>query len=242
MNFCFIYKGNTRKNANLRLKSFMSSHHIVRENQEPALIIANGDPCSMDLLNQLLEWSPTVVVLDSAMEKVMDLGIKVDVLLGDFDRNFDAERYRTLQHPIKIVHTPDQEHTDLDKAYLYLIEQGAKAVNVVWATGKRADHAITNMTNIARYRNDLKIVLYDDHSKIYLLPYKFEKWYPQNFKISLIPIGIAANVTSENLFYPLDNSNLQIGYSTSSSNHVAADGFVKIEYLEGDLLMMECND
>lgn len=242
MNFYFIYRGDILKNANLRIKSIMSSHHIVRENQEPALIIANGEPCSIDLLNQLLEWSPMVVVLDSAMEMVMELGIKVDVLLGDFDRDFDAERYRALQHPIKIVHTPDQEHTDLDKAYLYLIEQGAKAVNVVWATGKRADHAITNMTNIARYRNQLKIVLYDDHSKIFLLPYKFEKWYPQNFKISLIPIGTASKVNSQNLFYPLKDTNLQIGYSTSSSNHVAADGFVKIEYADGDLLMMECND
>jgi thiamine pyrophosphokinase len=35
------------------------------------------------------EWSPLVIVLDSAMERVMKLDIKVDVLLGDFDRDFD---------------------------------------------------------------------------------------------------------------------------------------------------------
>jgi len=46
----------------------MSSHHIVREKQEPALIIANGEACSTELLNQLLEWSPFVVVLDGAYE------------------------------------------------------------------------------------------------------------------------------------------------------------------------------
>jgi thiamine pyrophosphokinase len=32
----------------------------------------------------------TTIVLDSAMERVMKLNIKVDVLLGDFDRDFDA--------------------------------------------------------------------------------------------------------------------------------------------------------
>ena len=58
----------------------MSSHHIVRDDQEPALIIANGAACSSELLGQLLEWSPLVVVLDSAMERVVALGIKVDVL------------------------------------------------------------------------------------------------------------------------------------------------------------------
>jgi len=61
----------------------MSSHHIVRDDQEPALIIANGEACSYELLGQLLEWSPFVIVLDSAMERALELGIKVDVLLGD---------------------------------------------------------------------------------------------------------------------------------------------------------------
>ena len=32
----------------------MSSHHIVRDDQEPALIIANGAACSDELLGQLL--------------------------------------------------------------------------------------------------------------------------------------------------------------------------------------------
>lgn len=220
----------------------MSSHHFVRENQEPALIIANGAACSMELLSELLEWSPLVLVLDSAMERVMELGIKIDVLLGDFDRNFDAHYYQTLQYPLEIVHTPDQMHTDLDKAYMYLIERGIKAANVVWATGKRADHTITNMTNIVRYREQLKIVLYDDHSKIFLLPYSFEKWYPKDFKLSLIPVGEAKNISTQNLAYLLQNDDLAIGYRTSSSNHVLNDGFVTIEYEMGNLLMMECKD
>ena len=71
----------------------MSSHHIVRDDQEPALIIANGASCSEELMGQLLEWSPLVIVLDSAIERVLELGIKVDVLLGDFDRGFNPEYY-----------------------------------------------------------------------------------------------------------------------------------------------------
>ena len=63
----------------------MSSHHIVRDDQEPALIIANGAACSDELMGQLLEWSPLVIVLDTAIERVIPLNIKVDVLLGDFE-------------------------------------------------------------------------------------------------------------------------------------------------------------
>jgi len=220
----------------------MSSHHIVRDDQEPALIIANGASCNPELLGQLLEWSPLVIVLDSAMVRVMELDIKVDVLLGDFDRGFDPEIYKISQYPIEIVHAPDQNKTDLEKAFDYLIERKIPAVNVVWATGRRADHTITNLTNITRYRNLLKIVILDDHSKVFLLPKQFEKWYTANTPISLIPIGTVTGIHSENLFYPLKNDSLTIGYRTGSSNHVAQDGLVTISHDEGDLLMMECLD
>ena len=220
----------------------MSSHHIVRDDQEPALIIANGAACNEELLGQLLEWSPLVIVLDSAIERVLELGIKVDVLLGDFDRGFDAEYYKESQYPIEIVHTPNQDKTDLEKAFDYLIEKGHKAANVIWATGKRADHTITNITNIVRYRNSLKIVILDDHSKIFLLPTKFEKWYTKDTPLSLIPIGEVNGITSKNLFYPLQNDTLSIGIRTGSSNHVTEDGIVTIEHSNGNLLLMECWD
>lgn len=220
----------------------MSSHHIVRDDQEPALIIANGAACNNELLGQLLEWSPLVIVLDSAIERVIDLNIKVDVLLGDFDRGFDPHQFIKSQYPIEIVHTPDQNKTDLEKAFDYLIERKIPAVNVVWATGKRADHTITNLTNIVRYRDLLKIVILDDHSKVFLLPKKFEKWYTANTPISLIPIGHVTGIHSENLLYPLQNDSLTIGYRTGSSNSVVKDGMVTIEHQDGDLLMMECLD
>ena len=220
----------------------MSSHHIVRDDQEPALIIANGASCSNELLGQLLEWSPLVIVLDSAIDRVLDLNIKVDVLLGDFDNDFDAEKVKEKQYPIEIVHTPNQNKTDLEKAFDYLIEKGHKAVNVIWATGKRADHTITNITNIIAYRNQLKIVILDDHSKVFLLSKTFEKWYTANTIISIIPIGKVTGITTQNLFYSLSNEDLIIGYRTGSSNHVAKDGIVKIEHQEGDLLLMECWD
>ena len=220
----------------------MSSHHIVRDDQEPALIIANGAACSEELLGQLLEWSPLVIVLDSAIDRVLELGIKVDVLLGDFDRGFDADSYKEKQYPIEIVHTPNQDKTDLEKAFDYLINRGIPAVNVVWATGKRTDHTITNITNIVQFRNQLKIVILDDHSKVFLLPNKFEKWYPKNTPLSLIPIGEVSGIHSQNLYYPLENDTLTIGYRTGSSNHVNHDGIVTIEHKKGDLLLMECWD
>ncbi|WP_026994245.1 thiamine diphosphokinase [Flectobacillus major] len=220
----------------------MSSHHIIRDEQEPALIIANGEACHPELLGQLLEWSPLVVVLDSAIHRVLELGIKVDVLLGDFDRELDLDTIRQLQYPLEIVHTPDQEKHDLEKAFEYLVERGFPAANVIWATGRRADHTMTNITNVVRFRDKLKIVIIDDYSKIFLLPYQFQKWYTKATPISLIPVGVVSGIVTQGLKYNLYDESLTLGYRTGSSNEVEEDGFISIQYKEGDLLMMECTD
>jgi thiamine pyrophosphokinase len=227
---------------NSKLQTRLSSHHIVRENQEPALVIANGEACSGDLLGQLLEWAPFVVVLDGALPRVLDLGIKIDVLLGDFDREFNPEIVRQFQADVAIVHAPDQEKTDLEKAFDFLLQRGHRAANVVWATGRRADHTITNLTSLVRYRDRLAVTLLDDYSRVYLLPRTFEKWYPAGTPLSLIPVGTATGIVTENLRYNLRDEALTLGYRTGSSNEAATDGLVKIRHAGGDLLMMECWD
>jgi thiamine pyrophosphokinase len=219
----------------------MSSHHIVREGQEPALIIANGEACSTELLGQLLEWSPFIIVLDGAIQRVLDLGIKVDILLGDFDSN--AHVLEQIEHmPIEIVHTPDQNKTDLQKAIEFLIDRNFEAVNIVWATGRRADHSLTNMTDIVRYKSQINIVMIDDYSRIIPLKQSFTKWYEHGRIISLMPVGTVEGITTSGLLYNLQNETLKIGYRSGISNQVAADGIVQITISNGDLLLMECFD
>lgn len=220
----------------------MSSHHIVRDEQEPALLIANGADCDPELLGQLLEWSPTVVVLDSAIWRVLDLDVKVDVLLGDFDRDLDLDAVRARQYPIEIIPAPDQNKTDLQKGIEWLIGRGYPAVNIVWATGRRADHTITNLTSIVQYKDQIRIVIFDDHSKVFPLRGTFRKWYAKDTPISLIPVGVVEGVVTEGLAYNLHDEPLTLGYRTSSSNAAAQDGFVTVSARAGDLLIMECWD
>ena len=220
----------------------MSSHHIVREKQEPALIIANGEACSEELLGQLLEWSPFVVVLDHAIYRVLDLGIKIDVWMGDFDQDHDFDEIHARQEPLEIIATPDQEKTDLEKAIDFLIDRGFPAANIVWATGRRADHAITNITNMVRYKERIRLVMFDDYSKIFPLSGVFEKWYVAGTPISLIPVGAVNGIVTSGLKYNLHNETLTMGYRTGNSNEVATDGLVRISSADGDLLIMECWD
>lgn len=220
----------------------MSSHHIVKEKQEPALIIANGEACTEELLGQLLEWSPFIVVLDQAIYRVLELGIKIDVWMGDFDQQHDFESIRSQQEPLEIINTPDQNKTDLEKAIDFLIGRGFPAANIVWATGRRADHAITNITNLVRYKNQIRLVLFDDHSKIFPLKGTYEKWYVAGTPISLIPVGQVSGIQTSGLKYNLNDETLILGQRSGNSNEAEKDGIVRISAQKGDLLIMECWD
>ncbi len=224
----------------------MSSHHIVREKQEPALIIANGEACQSEIIEELLEWSPFVMVLDGAYERVHSLGIKIDLLFGDFDGiRTELDQIKETQFPIEIIHAPDQDKTDLEKAIEYLIDKGFPAVNIIWATGLRADHTFANISNLPKYAEKIKLKIIDNHSLIYPIlpsPHIYKKWFKAKTSLSLIPINRASEISTKNLRYPLNNESLILGQRTGNSNEVLSDGIVEIVYNSGALLIMECKD
>jgi thiamine pyrophosphokinase len=84
--------------------------------------------------------------------------------------------------------------------------------------------------------------LLDDYSKIFLLPKHYQKWYTKDTVLSLIPVGTVEQITTQNLYYSLENETLLLGYKTGSSNHVIEDGIVDVKHQKGDLLLMECWD
>jgi len=217
----------------------MSSHHIVRDKQEPALIVANGAACSEELLGQLLEWSPFVLALDGAIDRLVLQGIKVDAVLGDFDSTDRLEQHILNQQPLLVLHRPDQEKTDLEKGIDYLLEEGHKAANIVWATGLRFDHTYANFSNLVKYAGRIQLSLIDDHSRVYQLPTHFRKWYAAGTILSLMPVGRVAGIHTTNLLYPLANDWLEIGSRIGTSNQVVADGWVEISHSSGALLLGE---
>ena len=223
----------------------MSSHHFVRDKQEPALIIANGEECSNDLLNQLLEWNPFVLVLDGALDRVLLKGIKVDAVLGDFD-SLNVNRLSVeAEQEIHWEFVEDQNKTDLEKGIEYLIANDHKAINIVWSGGKRLDHAHNNLLTVARYAREIPICVLDDYSKAFCLfgeNHGFSKYYPAGTTLSLIPITDVTGLATTGLRYNLSDEDLIIPNRTGSSNEVPEDGIITIDFTSGILMLMECFD
>jgi len=217
----------------------MSSHHFVIDGQEPALIIANGQRSEQKLLDQLLEWCPFVLVLDGALQDVLDKGVTFNAVSGDFDSEKNAEsKTKHLLH-VEVISTPDQDFTDLEKGIQICRSKGYTDIHVVWGTGKRMDHSIGNLDLIIGLKDQVNIIFWDDFQKIYRAPDGFKKWYPVDAGISLVPWPICLGVTAKNLKWPLDKLDLTLAGQLGTCNRIANEGMLEIVYQEGDLVLFE---
>ena len=137
----------------------MSSHHIVREKQEPALIILSTQNFEEEYLGQLLEWSPTVMVAENIIEEVQSLGIKIDIIVS---RNIN---YQSSQENVKIIFS---ESDTLEDGLKHLIAEGYPAVNIISNHFETKDYLF--------YADLIDLVIFDQDKKIYPIKSGFSKW------------------------------------------------------------------
>jgi len=160
----------------------MSSHHIVKEKQEPALYIHEFGNFNEEYLGQLLEWSPTIMVAASEYEKVVSLDIKVDVIVGNPDAGVE------LQENIRIV---TQQRKGIEDAMEFLIREKYPAVNVI--------SKISSFDDLTCYLPDINLVLFTERSKHYAIKDGFSVWKPAGtiFLIDIIAYFEADNLMQE---------------------------------------------
>jgi len=96
-----------------------------------------------------------VIATDGAAARLVKHGIIPDLVVGDFD-SLPAEALPQLP-PDSLIHVPDQDRCDLDKAIATAIERGYRHLKVVGALGRRWDHSLTAISLLMRYANQAQI-------------------------------------------------------------------------------------
>lgn len=187
----------------------MSSHHIVREKQEPALLIAGLDNFPDELLGQLLEWSPTVIVTADQAERVQTYGIKIDWLVGD-------ELMDLGQSDVKLI--PANGDVPVNAALKYLIAQNYPAANII------TDNF--NVADIKDYMNKLDLVVFFENKKIIAVRSGFSKWKPAGDRIEFL-------TPPHNFLYTGLFAESDTVFKTTS------DGFFTLQFSDNFLIIAE---
>jgi hypothetical protein len=107
----------------------MSSHHFVKEQQEPAVFILNTEGLNFGSVSPLLEWVPTVLVWQDCLDEVLSWGIKVDVILAEESFQRDNLQLLQEQYPVRFLSATAENF--LDKGLNYLQATQHKGAHLI---------------------------------------------------------------------------------------------------------------
>ena len=147
----------------------MSSHHIVRDEQEPALLILDLMSGPESWFGELLEWAPTIMVASGQLEKVLSYGFKLDMVLCGEGELAGLKQGLTHQAPLQFITTTHNENR-LNVALHYLVASGYGSVNIVSPFPSLRD------TNLSDIENILTMVCYDGIYRWFRVDGLFKKW------------------------------------------------------------------
>lgn len=190
----------------------MSSHHFVKEGQEPALVILEAN--SLEAVEPLLEWAPLVIVSEQVLDEVLRWGIKVDVVAAMTENIAHLDQRLSDHGPVKFLEYSD----DLASAlFEFLVSNKQQAVTLV-------SNSFREMMDASRsFGKSLNIsILTSSVRWSYIAGGHFKKWVPKGSTIFVEagnPVQIQLAGTEKSL--------------TGDRIVTSADGIVSLKCPEG---------
>lgn len=198
-----------------------------------ALVFANGQPPSLQLMRDLARGAGLLVAADGGAGYAVAAGLTVQHVVGDLDSVSAA--IRDALPPGAVHRDPDPDHTDLEKAVAFCVARGYSEIDVVAAGGGRADHALANLSIPILFRGRARVRLIDDEFEISLVEGSATIDRPAGTIVSLIAAAPCAGVTTTGLRWDLDDHSL--AFSPYGVHNEVARRPATVSVRSGDLLL-----
>lgn len=190
----------------------MSSHHFVRDGQEPALLIA--DPVFDDALNALLEWAPYIAVSSGSVHQLISAGTKIDTVI--LEREEIQNQLHGLladQGPVALI-VPAVDKSTVAAGLEHLIRKREAGVNILSASPE------TIFDQAQPYAGRIQISVFVGGIKWSLIDRgAFEKWFPGGSHLLVRKGESAQNIE----FQGLKHSNGVLEVITSGLVRIASE-------------------
>ena len=180
-----------------------------------------------------------VVCADSGVTLALQLGLEIDVVVGDLDSVPEEDLHRAEEAGAEVRrHPPDKDRTDLELALQVAAEQ-ADVVVVVGGAGGRLDHALANVAALASDElADVAVRARLGPDDVHVVRDRAELDLPPGTTVTLLPSGGAARgITTDGLRYPLDDGDLS-AWSARGVSNVVETSPVRLALREGCLLVV----
>ena len=181
-----------------------------------------------------------VIAADSGLDRAEELGLRVDLVVGDFDSVRTETLAAAAARGVAIERfAAAKDKTDLELALDRALDRRSTRVLLLAVEGGRVDHAIANVLLLANDRYaGIEIDAWTDDATISVVRGRRQFAWNVGDTVSLLAVGpTARGVKTQGLTYPLNDEVLTLGSSRGVSN-VVADDSVVIELDSGVLLVI----
>jgi thiamine pyrophosphokinase len=168
-----------------------------------AILFLNGEPPEKADIPDLEGYSQSLCA-DGAYAYLHEYGIIPDLILGDMDSLPVPLRSKEVGR--RIVELPDQDYTDFEKILMYLHEKtDIRKIDVYGASGREQDHFLGNLHVANKYQDKFDLTFYDQYQTYFMVSSSTILKDVQGKTISLIPLFLATNVTTQGLRWELED-------------------------------------
>ena len=170
--------------------------------KEKIILILNGKIPNWENILSFLKNYDSIICADGAANKIINLGLVPDYILGDLD-SIDKKNLRKYSE--KIIELKNQNYNDLHKSLLWCKEKKIKNIDIIGIDGKRIDHTIGNFSIILDCISFIDITIHTKYGIMYTVnkKRKFKNCYKKN--ISIFNSKLENKITTYGLKYNLDN-------------------------------------
>ncbi|WP_265444610.1 thiamine diphosphokinase [Acetivibrio straminisolvens] len=186
-----------------------------------ALIVCNGSIIDYSYHKKFFEEADFIVCADGGALHLQRLGIKPDVLLGDFDSIEDKHLEYYKEQNVEIFKFPsEKDMTDTELAVDTVIDKGYKDIVIIGGTGTRLDHTLSNIFLLKQMLDrGVRGRIVNEYNEIFLISHSVEIEAEEGCYLTLLPLtSKVEGITTKGLYYPLKGETIEMGSTRGVSN------------------------
>lgn len=177
-----------------------------------------------------------ILAADGAANRLIDMGIVPDVVIGDLD-SFDKEKYASALEGRELIHIADQNSNDFEKCLEYAISKKWTNIMLLGVAGGRLEHTIANWSVIKKYSKRVKLlVLENARYSLVLSSGEYTLKAKPRETISLVP-HCHCNIKTQGLKWNLNDEVLAIGLREGHAN-IAEQEDIHLHINDGEVMVV----
>ena len=198
------------------------------------VILANGVFPTHAVPLAAVKAAERIVCCDGAADKLVAAGLEPAWIVGDLDSASESLRLRCRD---KLVCMREQETNDLAKAFRFSVSQGWTDLVILGATGLREDHTLGNLSLLADFAREAKVLLLTDTG--WFTPLLTSGRLPASAgqQVSIFSLDPATEVSADGLKYPL--AGLRLSRWWQAALNEACGDLISLTFAGGPLLVFQ---